>query len=73
VTASALFDEAHSEAWTIRPQLADEMQPSHPGDASLQQAAQGLSERGFNAVANADGGLTEDRLRELTRTDKLAA
>jgi len=32
-----------------------------------------LTERGFNAVANADGGLTEDRLRELTRTDKLAA
>ena len=63
MTASVLFDEAHSEAWTIRPELAGEMQPSHPGDASLQQAAQALSDRGFSAVANADGGLTADRLR----------
>jgi len=73
MTASGMFDEAHGEAWTIRPELAGEMQPSHPGDAALQQAAQALSERGLNAVANADGGLIEDRLRELTRTDKLAA
>jgi hypothetical protein len=64
MTASVLFDEAHSEAWTIRPELAGAMQPSHPGDASLQQAAQALSMRGFSAVANADGGLTAERLRD---------
>ena len=29
--ARVLFDEAHSEAWTIRPDVAREMQPAHPG------------------------------------------
>jgi hypothetical protein len=59
-----LFDESHSEAWTIRPELASAMQPSHPGDSSLQQAAQALSERGFAVAANVDEPLTADRLRD---------
>ena len=32
--ARVLFDESHSEAWTIRRDLAVEMQPSHPEDSS---------------------------------------
>ena len=35
-TARVLFDEAHSEAWTIDPERrASEMQPAHPADSSL--------------------------------------
>ena len=34
-TATVLFDEAHSEAWTIRPEVARAIQPSHPEDSSL--------------------------------------
>src|ERR1700693_6219981 len=47
-----LFDEAHSEAWTIRPELASVMQPAHPGDASYNRAAAALSERDFALRAN---------------------
>ena len=45
--ARVVFDEAHSEAWTIRPELARQMQPAHPGDASYARAAGALAERDF--------------------------
>ena len=32
--ARVLFDESHSEAWTIRRELAEQMQPAHPEDSS---------------------------------------
>ena len=48
--ARVLFDEAHSEAWTIRPELAREMQPAHPGDSSYAVAAQALAARDFAVV-----------------------
>jgi hypothetical protein len=51
----AIFDEAHSEAWTIRPRLAHIMQPSHPGDASYAMAAERLRERGFAVAARTEG------------------
>ena len=41
--ARVLFDESHSEAWTIRPELAIEMQPSHPEDSSYAIAAETLA------------------------------
>ncbi len=53
-----LFDEAHSEAWTIRPEVARLMQPAHPGDASYARAAAMLAGRGFGVHANVDGELT---------------
>ena len=62
VTASVLFDESHSEAWTIRPELARQMQPAHPGDSSYAMAAAALRERGFEVSANAEGPLDADRL-----------
>ena len=37
--ARVLFDESHSEAWTIRPELAEQMQPAHPADSSYAIAA----------------------------------
>jgi len=57
-----LFDEAHSEAWTIRPELARTMQPAHPGDASYVRAAELLGSRDFSVAANTDGPLTADAL-----------
>ena len=60
---SVIFDEAHSEAWTIRPELADQMQPVHPGDASYARAASLLADRNFEVAANTaplDGGVLED-------------
>ena len=57
-----LFDEAHSEAWTIRPELARTMQPAHPGDASYVRAAELLGWRDFSVAANTDGPLTADAL-----------
>src|ERR1700733_7310228 len=56
--ARVLFDEAHSEAWTIRPELAREMQPAHPGDASYAIAAQVLAARYFDVSANVDEPLS---------------
>ena len=56
-SARVLFDEAHSEAWTIRPELAREMQPAHPDDSSLARAAQALGERDFAVAAHTAGAL----------------
>ncbi|HTX47598.1 MAG TPA: hypothetical protein VMD48_15045, partial [Solirubrobacteraceae bacterium] len=56
--ATIIFDEAHSEAWTIRPELASTMQPAHPGDASYARAATMLAERDFSVVANREQPLS---------------
>ena len=43
--ARVLFDEAHAEAWTIRPEVAREIQPAHPEDSSYALAAAALRVR----------------------------
>ncbi len=60
--ARVIFDEAHSEAWTIRPELARQMQPAHPGDSSYALAAATLAERDFVVESHAEGPLTEEAL-----------
>ena len=57
-----LFDESHSEAWTIRPEIAGAIQPAHPGDSSLARAAEALAEREFEVEAHTSGALTADVL-----------
>jgi hypothetical protein len=52
-----LFDEAHAQAWTIRPELAARMQPSHPADVSYARAADTLRARRIAVDAHADGAL----------------
>jgi hypothetical protein len=52
-----LFDEAHAQAWTIRPELAARMQPSHPADVSYARAADTLRARRIAVDAHADGML----------------
>src|SRR3954454_20759935 len=41
------FDEAHSNAWTIRPEVAAEINPSHPADSSYARAAEILRAHDF--------------------------
>ncbi len=56
--AQVLFDEAHSEAWTIRSELAAAMQPAHPGDCSYARAVAALSERDIVVRPNVDEPLS---------------
>ena len=60
--ATILFDEAHSEAWTIRPDVAAQIQPAHPGDSSLRRAADLLAGREFEVRAHPSGSLTSAAL-----------
>jgi len=53
-----LFDEAHSEAWTTRPDVARAMQPAHPEDSSYARAAAALAARDFAVAVHAEGPLT---------------
>ena len=50
-----VFDEAHSEAWTIRPELALEINPSHPADSSYARAAEILRAHDFAVEAHTQG------------------
>ncbi len=61
-SAHVLFDEAHSEAWTIDEDLARTMQPAHPADSSLAHAAAALAERDFTIAANGSAPLGGDTL-----------
>src|SRR3954449_9992007 len=60
--ARILFDESHSEAWTIRRELAEQMQPAHPEDSSYAVAAAKLAGRDFEVLPNADRPLTRETL-----------
>jgi hypothetical protein len=62
--ARVVFDESHSEAWTIRPEMARAMQPAHPGDSSYALAAGALAERDFVVAPNVEGPLTDEALRK---------
>jgi hypothetical protein len=60
--ARVLFDESHSEAWTIRPDVAKAIQPAHPEDSSYTRAAAALRARDFAVEAHADGPLAAQAL-----------
>jgi hypothetical protein len=60
--ARVLFDESHSEAWTIRPEVAKEMQPAHPEDSSYAIAAARLADRDFEVLPNTDRPLVRENL-----------
>jgi hypothetical protein len=50
--AKVLFDEHHGEAWSIRPEAAARMRPSHPAAASYAAAAASLRARDFEVVTS---------------------
>ncbi|MFF3439647.1 DUF6421 family protein [Streptosporangium sp. NPDC002721] len=53
-----LFDEAHSESWTIRRDVAETMNPGHPDDSSYARAAGLLRGLGHSVDAHVEGPLT---------------
>ncbi|WP_051898919.1 DUF6421 family protein [Sciscionella sediminilitoris] len=59
---TVLFDESHSEAWTIRPEVAAKMNPSHPDDSGYVKAAAALRAHGHTVVANVDTSLDQEAL-----------
>ncbi|MFL5845812.1 MAG: DUF6421 family protein [Solirubrobacteraceae bacterium] len=52
--ATVLFDETHSEAWTIRPEVAAAINPSHAGDSSYARAADILRAHDFEVLAEGE-------------------
>src|ERR1700740_3134188 len=58
-----LFDESHAQAWTIRPEVAAGMQPSHPADASYTRAADCLRARRIAVDPHTDGALDATALQ----------
>ncbi|HEX7106692.1 MAG TPA: DUF6421 family protein [Acidothermaceae bacterium] len=62
---SVLFDESHNEAWSIRPDVVEQMNPRNPGDAGYLQAAAALREHGMRVEAHISGALTAEVLRDV--------
>lgn len=52
-----VFDESHSNAWSLDPEVAARINPAQPADASYALAAEALRQRGFDVVAHHDGQL----------------
>jgi len=59
---SVLIDEAHQQAWTTRPGIAQQMNPVQPDDSSLRRAAQQLSQDGLTVKVNSGSLLTADTI-----------
>ncbi|MDO8210085.1 DUF6421 family protein [Conexibacter sp. CPCC 206217] len=59
-SARIVFDEAHAEAWTVRPDVARAIQPSHPQDSSYARAAELLRSHDLDVAVHApeQGALT---------------
>ncbi|GAA3144377.1 DUF6421 family protein [Nonomuraea salmonea] len=57
-----LFDEAHSESWTIRRELAEAVNPAHPDDTSYARAAGLLRHLGHTVAAHTGGPLDAETL-----------
>ncbi len=51
-TARILFDEYHSESWSVSEEKARAMQPDDPAGSSYQVAARALAERDFEVLRN---------------------
>ncbi|GGP14775.1 DUF6421 family protein [Nonomuraea glycinis] len=59
-----LFDEAHSESWTIRREVAEAISPAHPDDNSYARAAGLLRHLGHTVTAHTEGPLDAGTLQE---------
>ncbi len=62
---TVLFDEAHTEAWTIRPDVAAQVNTAKPADASYALAAETLRRRGQTVRAHTSGPLTGHALADV--------
>ncbi|WP_431909872.1 DUF6421 family protein [Nonomuraea jabiensis] len=59
-----LFDEAHSESWTVRREVAEAINPAHPDDNSYARAAGLLRHLGHTVGVHTSGALTPETLAE---------
>lgn len=59
-----LFDEAHSESWTIRREVAEAINPAHPDDNSYARAAGLLRHLGHTVTAHTGGPLDARTLQD---------
>ncbi|WP_336210367.1 DUF6421 family protein [Nonomuraea sp. LPB2021202275-12-8] len=59
-----LFDEAHSESWTIRREVAEAINPAHPDDNSYARAAGLLRHLGHTVTAHTEGSIDAGTLQE---------
>ncbi|WP_188193030.1 DUF6421 family protein [Nonomuraea sp. SYSU D8015] len=59
-----LFDEAHSESWTVRREVAEAINPAHPDDNSYARAAELLRHLGHTVTVHASGALVPEVLAE---------
>ena len=62
---SVLFDESHSQAWTTRPEVAAEVNPVKPQDASYAEAAKALRRRGYAVTPHTRGAITAGTLADI--------
>ncbi|WP_084962379.1 DUF6421 family protein [Thermoactinospora rubra] len=59
-----LFDEAHSQAWTTRRELAEAINPAHPDDSSYARAAEHLRRLGHAVAVHEQGELSAGALQD---------
>jgi hypothetical protein len=57
-----LFDEAHSESWTVWREVAEAINPAHPDDTSYARAAELLRHLGHTVAAHTSGPLDAEVL-----------
>ena len=62
--ARVIFDEAHRQAWSTRPEIAKSINPTNPNDAGYVTAATDLSESGFTVGVHESGAITASTLSE---------
>src|SRR5882757_2543908 len=62
--ARVLFDESHRESWSIRREVAAEMNPGNPADSGYVRAAELLRGHGHLIEPHIDGRLDPATLRD---------
>ena len=60
--ARILVDEAHRQAWSVRPEIAQQMNPQNPADASLLRVAELSRTAGFEIEPLIDGAFSTEGL-----------
>ena len=62
--ARVIFDEAHRQAWSTRPEIAKSINPTNANDAGYVTAATDLSDSGFTVGVHETGAITAATLSE---------
>ena len=60
-----LVDQAHSQAWTIDPALALQMNPANPADASYAKLRELAEDAGYEVLAHKEGSITSAVLSDV--------